>query len=150
MSKEFLEVGDKVALICADTTTVDAIKPVLKDLGYKIHIGESAEHAIERIRYTNYDIVVLHEHFAGSVLNSNIVLHYLAWMPMAQRRYTFTCLVGASFITLDAMQAFGQSVHLVVNPLDLPNIAAVLRRGLQEFEEIYGVYRDTLNSLGER
>ena len=100
--------------------------------------------AIERMRYTPYDVIVIHENFAGSSLRSNSLLSYLAMLPMAQRRHSFVCLIGPSFKTLDAMQAFSQSVHLVVHPSDLPNLTAILRKSTVEFELLYKVYKDAV------
>src|SRR5688572_6401303 len=129
---DFFEVGDKTSLICSDPSTGEAVRTTLRELGYKFHTAETGEMAVERMRYTQYDVVVIQENFAGSSLRSNAVLNFLAPLPMAQRRYSFTCLIGPSFKTLDAMQAFQQSVHLVVNPNDLPNLTAILKKGLAE------------------
>src|SRR6516225_765463 len=134
---DFFEVGDKTSLICADPGTTETAKATLRELGFKLHVAETPELAIERMRYTNYDCVIVHENFAGSSVRSNAVLNFLAPLPMAQRRYTFVCLIGPSFKTLDAMQAFSQSVHLVLNPLDLPNLGPILKKGLAEFDQLY-------------
>lgn len=69
---------------------------------------------------------------------------------MALRRNSFVCLVGPSLKTLDAMQAFAHSVHLVMNPVDMPNLTAILKKGLAEFEGLYRAYKDTLAAAGER
>jgi hypothetical protein len=69
---------------------------------------------------------------------------------MAQRRYSFVCLIGSSFKTLDAMQAFAQSVHLVLNPSDLPNLGPILKKGLAGFELLYRAYKDSVDEMGER
>jgi CheY-like chemotaxis protein len=147
---DFFELGDKTSLVCADPATTEVVRGTLRELGYKSHIAENGETAIERIRYTPYDVVVIHENFAGSSLRSNVVLGYLTPLPMAQRRYTFVCLLGPSFKTLDAMQAFAHSVHVVVNPLDLPNLAAILKKSTAEFELLYKVYRDVVSAQAER
>src|SRR5215831_14458228 len=147
---EFFELGDKTSLICGDSATTEAAKTVLHDLGFKFHTAETPELAIERMRYTNYDCIIVHENFAGSTLRSNAVLNYLTPLPMAQRRYSFVCLVGPSFKTLDALQAFAQSVHLTLNPVDLPNLGAILKKGLAEFEQLYRTFKDTLTTLGEK
>jgi len=143
-SLEFFELGDKTSLICADPMTTDTVRAALKGLGYKSHIAESSETAIERMRYTQYDIIIIDENFSGSSLRSNALLGYLASLPMGQRRYSFVCLIGNSFKTLDAMQAFAQSVHVVMNPGDLPNLAPILRKGVAEFETLYKVYKDAV------
>jgi hypothetical protein len=145
---EFFEVGDKTALICVDPATVEVAKSTMRELGFKFHTVETPELAIERIRYTSYDCILLHESFAGSSLRSNMVLNYLSSLPMAQRRNSFVCLIGPSFKTFDAMQAFGQSVHLVANPGDLPNLEPILKKGLAEFEQLYRVFREMLVTNG--
>ncbi len=94
---DFFELGDKTSLICADAHTAEAVKATLRELGFKFHLAETSEMAIERLRYTNYDCIVVHENFAGSLVRSNFVLNYLAALPMAQRRYSFVCLVGPSW-----------------------------------------------------
>jgi hypothetical protein len=147
---DFFELGDKTSLICADPNTTDVAKTTLKELGYKFHTAETPELAVERMRYTNYDCIVVHENFAGNSLRSNPVLNYLVPLPMSHRRYSFICLVGPSFKTLDAMQAFTESVHLVLNPIDLPNFGPILKKGLAEFDALYRVYKETLAAIGER
>src|ERR1051326_2650562 len=102
------------------------------------------------MRYTSYNCIVVHENFAGSSLRSNPVLNYLTPLPMAHRRYSFVCLIGPSFKTLDAMQAFAQSVHVVLAPNDLPNLGPILKKGLAEFDALYKSYKDVQASLGER
>jgi hypothetical protein len=147
---DFFELGDKTSLICGDSMTDDLAKETLRDLGFKFHIAETPELAIEKMRYTSYDCIIVHENFAGSSLRSNPVLHFLAALPMTQRRFWFVCLVGPSFKTLDAMQAFAQSVHLVLNPVDLPNLTAILKKSLAENDLLYKSYKDILATLGER
>ena len=81
---DFFELGDKTSLICADPNTTEVVKTTLRELGFKFHIAETPELAVERMRYTNYDCIVVHENFAGSSLRSNPVLNYLSPLPMAQ------------------------------------------------------------------
>jgi hypothetical protein len=147
---DFFEIGDKTSLICADANTTEVVKATLRELGFKFHTAETPELAVERIRYTNYDCIVIHENFAGSSLRSNSVLNFLSPLSMAQRRYSFVCLIGPSLKTLDAMQAFGQSVHLTLNPVDLPNLGPILKKGLAEFELLYRAYKETLDTAGEK
>ena|SRR5881394_132649 len=147
---EFFEIGDKTSLICADPYTTEVAKTTLRELGFKFHTAETPEFAIERIKYNTYDCIVLHETFHASSLRTNPVLNYLADLPMAQRRYSFVCLVGPSFTTFDAMQAFAQSVHLVLNPADLPNLGPILKKALMEFESLYSAYKQTVQERGEQ
>lgn len=147
---DFFEVGDKTALICADPAVRDAVAVTLRELGFKFHTAESGEKAIYRMRYNQYNCIVIQEDFGGCSLRSNPVLAYVAPLPMATRRYSFVCLAGPSLKTLDATQAFAESVHLVVNTVDLPNLAAVLKKGLAEFDLRYRLYKETVATQGER
>ena len=147
---DFFELGDKKSLVCADPTFTQVIRGVLREIGYKSHTAETGETAIERVRYEAYDVIIIQENFAGSSLRSNAVLNYLQPLPMNQRRYSFVCLIGPSFKTLDAMQAFAQSVHVVVNPADLPNLSAILKKSLAEFDLLYKVYKDVMAAQSER
>jgi hypothetical protein len=147
---DFFEIGDKTSLICADANIGEVVRGSLRELGFKFHTADGQEVAIERMRYTPYDIIAIQEDFAGGSLKSNAVLNYLAPLPMAQRRYSMVVLIGPTFKTLDAMQAFGQSVHLVVNIMDLPNFTAILRKSWTEFGMLYKVYKDVFASQGEK
>ena len=147
---DFFEVGDKTSLICTDPNIAEAVRATLRDLDFKFHTAETSEMAVERSRYTAYDIIVIQDNFAGSTFRSNAVLNYLAPLGMAQRRYSMVVLIGSGFKTLDAMQAFGQSVQLVVNTADLPNFTAILKKSWAEFQSLYKVYKDVFASLGEK
>jgi DNA-binding response OmpR family regulator len=147
---DFFELGDMTSLVCTDPLSTESVRTTLKAMGYKSHIAETSEMAIERIRYTPYDVVILQDSFAGGSLRTNALLAYLATLPMSQRRSSFVCLIGESFKTLDAMQAFVQSVHVVVNPFDLPNLAAILRKSIAEFDLLYKVYKDAVAAQGDR
>jgi len=147
---DFFELGDQTSLVCTDPLSTETVRTTLKAMGYKSHVAETSEMAIERIRYTPYDVVILQDTFAGGSLRTNALLAYLATLPMPQRRNSFVCLIGESFKTLDAMQAFAQSVHVVVNPFDLPNLAAILRKSIAEFDLLYKVYKDAVAAQSAR
>ena len=147
---DFFEVGDKTSLICTDPNVSEVVRATLRELGFKFHSTESAELAIERTRYNQYDIIVVQENFAGSTLKSNVILNYLVPLPMVQRRHSMVVVIGTGFKTLDAMQGFGQSVQLVVNTMDLPNFTAILKKSWSEFQTLYKVYKDVFVSLGEK
>ncbi len=147
---DFFEVGDLTSLICTDPNVGEVVRATLRDLNFKFHTAETGEIAIERTRYNPYDIIVIQDNFAGSSLKSNAVLNYLSPLSMAQRRYSMVVLIGSGFKTLDAMQAFGQSVRLVVNTTDLPNFTAILKKSWTEFQAMYRIYKEVFAALGEK
>jgi CheY-like chemotaxis protein len=149
MTLEFFEVGDRTALICDDGPSRDQLQATVEGLEFKCHVAESAERALEQLTYMTYDLIVIAEGFAGSTRESNSTLSYLARLPMAQRRDSYVVLIGDSYRTLDAMQAFSESVHLVVNPTDMSNFEAILKKGLADFGRFYAIFKTVLSETGE-
>jgi ActR/RegA family two-component response regulator len=148
-SNGFAEVGDRMALICDDGSFAEGIQSTLSELGFKCHSAETLDRSIEQMKHTAYDVIAVSEDLAGSTLRSNPLIRYIASLPMDQRRKSYVFLIGESLRTLDAMQAYSQSVHLVVNPNDMPNLRAILKKGLSEFERFYKTYREVLAETGE-
>jgi hypothetical protein len=149
MNPEILEVGERGALICDDGPNTDPLRGVIEALGFKCHVAQTAHDAIERMTYTTYELVAVAEELGGATLPTNPVLLHLSMLPMGQRRNTYTLIVGPSFRTLDAMQAFANSVHLAVNTTDTGNLGPILKRGLADFERLYTTYRNVLRESGE-
>ena len=146
---DIVEVGEKLALICDDGPHADALKSTVEELGFKTNTAETSDRGIERMKYASYDLIIVTENFAGSTRESNGVLRFIAPLPMAQRRDWYVVLIGDSFRTLDAMQAYTESVHMVVNPQDVGNLGAILRKGLADFAVFYRVYKTVLAETGE-
>ena len=146
---DFFEVGDRTSLVCADATVGEIVRATLRELDFKFHSADNAEIAIERIRYTAYDIILVQDDFGGTNLKSNSVLNYLSSLGMAQRRFSMVVLIGPNFKTLDAMQAFAHSVQLVVNTADLANFTAILKKSWAEFDVLYRVYKSVTVAMRE-
>src|SRR5262245_34055790 len=146
---DFFEVGDKTSLICTDAKVGEIVRTTLHDLDFKFHSADNAEIATERIRYTLYDIIIIQDDFAGGDLKANSVLNYLSSLAMAQRRFSMVVLIGSTFKTLDALQAFAYSVQLVVNTMDLANLGAILKKSWAEFDVLYRVYKSVTVAMRE-
>ena len=101
---EFFTLDDRASLICGDSSTVDAAKDTLRELGFKFHTAETPELAIERIRYTDYDCIILDENFAGSSLRSNAVLNFLNALPMRGVFHYQPCHIFCSSLKLRPCQ----------------------------------------------
>jgi hypothetical protein len=146
---DFFEVGDKTSLVCTDAKVGEIVCTTLHDLDFKFHTADNAEIATERIRYTLYDIIIVQDDFAGGTLKANPVLSHLSSLAMAQRRFSMVVLIGSTFKTLDAMQAFAYSVQLVVNTMDLANLGAILKKSWAEFDVLYRVYKSVTVAMRE-
>ena len=139
---ELAENSQKLALICDDTETVEPVRKTLEGQGYKCYISESPERALERLGQASFDVLMIGERYGGEDLRSNPVHELVSNMQMDQRRHTFVFLVGDSLTTLNAMEAFAASVHLVVNPAQMGSLGPILRKSLSDFELFYRVYND--------
>ncbi len=136
------------ALVC-DTTHHNKILPILKDMGYKIKTVTSIGESIGRMKFTQFDLVVLSEDFAGSTETNNSVLQFIQQMQMPTRRKMFVALLGNNFRTMDNMKAFVLSVNVVINFKDLDNLAVILKKSILDNDAFYKVFKETLISVGK-
>ncbi|WP_333652027.1 response regulator [Dissulfurispira sp.] len=153
MSPETEEYGGgfKTALICDDNSEMqNVINSALKELKYKIDISTSSADTLEKVRFNQYDVIVLNENFAGSSPENNEVLKFFQNMPMVSRRHIFLALIGQNLKTLDNMTAFSKSVNVAINKSDIPNLANILKKSIDDNEQFYKVYKETLRKLGKR
>src|SRR5687767_1044057 len=110
---------DKACLIVASSGGIpDVIRNSLQELNLSFAV-ENSERAIELIRSRRFDIIFIEENLGGGSLKANAVHDYVSRLSMAERRSSMIVLVGSSFQTLNAMQAFAHSVHLVIRDTEL-------------------------------
>lgn len=148
---EGYDVNRRLALVCVDQPDrQDAVKAALQELGYSLHLGSGPDEAAELVRKNSYEVVVLDEEFNGATPHDHALLRAIQWMPMTLRRYMFVALLGREGKTFDNMMAFAQSVNVVVNVNDLPQLRGILQKGLADNEQFYRVFRQVLQEAGKR
>jgi hypothetical protein len=59
-------------------------------------------------------------------------------------------LIGQRFKTADRLQAFVESVNLIVHYDDLPQLVTFLSRGLRDHERFYKVFTECLIGAGKK
>lgn len=145
---DFISATDKPALVLINNPEwVNYTKAVLAELGYKIHAVETHEDFLQRFAEVHYQIVLIDESFGGSL--DNPTLRTLQQMPMMQRRHAVILLLGGSFETLNAMQAFQQSVHAVVNYAEISLLAQLVQKAVNDNEIFLKSYRETTDRLAQ-
>jgi hypothetical protein len=145
MSEEFDFIGpnDMPALLAISHPDVlAAAKAVLTEMGYKVHTVESHIQFETRYNQINYQVVVVEDIFAGNPLEENPSLALLQNLPMAQRRYATTFLIGGSFETLNTLQAYAQSVHCVINYSEIPMLGQLIQKTVAENNVFLSTFRD--------
>ena len=145
---EIYDEHDKIALIL-DRQNDDLWDAVLTELEYKLQRAKSPEHAVHKLRFNQYHVVVFHEKYGDSSLKSSPLYEFIRDMPMYTRRRTFVAVVGENFKTLDNMEALAYSVNLVINQKDIDQLETILKKSIGDNDTFYKVYRETMTALGK-
>ncbi len=144
------EEGEKLALVMdSDADRSDKIKEGIGELGYRYVPARDSRDASGKMRFHNFDLMILADHFDNSPLEQSPILGSLNHLSMSIRRKIFLVLIGEKFKTMDHMMAFAMSANLVINPKDLDRVTAILRRAVSDNEKFYKVFFDTLEDIGK-
>lgn len=141
---EFLNPEDKPALLALSTPEfIGAAQIVLGELGYKVHVANNHEDFLTRFAHVQYQVVIMEECFAAASITENTSLSTVQKMPMLHRRHSTIILLGNSFQSLNAMQAYQQSVHAVVHPSELASLNQIVQKVVADNTLFFHIYRDT-------
>ena len=144
------EEGEKLALVMdTDADHTEKIKEALEELGYKYIHAENTQKAVSKIRFQNFDLVILSDNFDNVSLEQSPILNYLNHLSMSVRRKVFLVLISDKFRTMDHMMAFTMSANLVINAKDLDKFSNILKRAVSDNEKFYKVFFDTLKETGK-
>ncbi len=121
----------------------DKVGKVFTELGYQAIYPESAGDAMEQMRFVNFAAVVFRVDSGGEFKKTKFHQN-LAQMPMSARRGIFYVLIGSDFSTLYDLEALVYSANLVVNEAELPYFDIILKKGMQDRDELFGSYISSL------
>lgn len=145
---DFISTTDKPALVLiSNPEWAEFSRNVLVELGYKVHIIDGHEDFLTRFAEVHYQVVLIDESFGGSLANPT--LQALQTMPMGQRRHAAILLLGGSFETLNAMQAFQQSVHAVVNYTEMGLLGQLVQKIVSDNELFLKPYREVVQRVAQ-
>ncbi len=145
---DFVEEDALTALVCEDDPALrEKIKNLLVLMEYNVSVAGSTREALKRMRYHNYELIVVNEMFDTSTADSNGVLVFLERLPMTTRRNMFVCLIGTRYRTMDHMMAFNKSVNMIINTKNIDDFGKVLSTGITDNDIFYRIYRDTLKTI---
>ena len=146
---DFIEEEGKTALICeSDGAIRDKINHVLDILEYHITVATDTRNALKKLRYHDYNLIIVNEYFETSHPDSNGILIYLKRLDMSSRRNMVVALLSSRLRTMDNLMAFSKSVNLVINTNDMDNFDKILTLGLGEHEFFYRIYNESLKKTG--
>jgi hypothetical protein len=146
----FITAEDKPALVaCSNPAWLDAAKRALRELGYKTHAVESHADFIARFSRIRYEVVIIDELFTAKKPEENLSLHTLQNTAVSQRRHAVTILLGDGFKTFDAMQAFQNSVHVVINGSEISMLKHLTEKALADNDLFLHNYREVQNHIAK-
>ena len=146
---DFIEEEGNTALACeSDPAMLKKIVDTLNLLEYHVTVSESGRDALKKMRYHQYDLVVINEAFHCTGPDTNMVLLYLERLNMSARRDIYVTMISRQYRTMDQMMAFRHSVNLIVNSKNIDDIGKIIQRGLTDHEFFYRVFKDTLKEVG--
>jgi len=147
---DFFEEGIKLALIMPNRSmSEDHLRAGLELIGYKCVPTPNTRDAIGKLRFHNFDLMILADGFDNQPLDHSVIVHYLNRLPMSVRRKIFLALISDNFKTMDNMMAFAMSANVVINSKDIQKMHLILKKAISENERFYKVFLDTLAEAGK-
>ncbi len=147
---DFIEEEGNTALVCeSDTAMLKKIVAALNLLEYHVTISDSGRDTLKKMRYHQYDLVVINETFHCADPESNMVLLYLERLNMSMRRDMYVAMISTVYRTMDQMMAFRHSVNIIINAKNIDDIGKIIQRGLTDHEFFYRIYKETLKEAGK-
>ena len=141
---QFIEEEGEVALVCeADPVIRKRVEDILTLMEYHVTTATDAREALKKIRFQNYDVVVVNELFGTDDPDANGVLIYLERLPMDTRRNMFVTMITDRYRTMDYMMAFNKSVNLIINKENAAEMDRILSKGLSDYDIFYRMYKET-------
>ncbi len=140
---DFVSTSDKPALLAITTPEwFTAAQDALVELGYKVQKISDPLELAGRFSQVQYHVVIIEEQFGATSGAENLALQELQRMPMNQRRHATIILLGHSYETLNALQAFQQSVHAVINFSEMPLLAQLIKKIVTDNELFLRNFRE--------
>lgn len=128
----------------------EAVAKAFSTLGYQPEFPESSAAAMERMRFVNFAAVVLHAGFEGGNFKEAAFHCHMCELPMANRRSIYYVLIGPEFHTLYDLEALSYSANLVVKDQEVPHMPTILKKGLRDYEDLFGSYLEALEAQGKK
>ena len=147
---EAVEDVPQVLVLIHDDGLRQVIGDTFSDLGYLPVAVQNVETAIDRMRFESFKAVVYHTGFEDKPLSKASFHLHMSNMAMSNRRYIYYVLVGPELHTLYDLEALSLSANLVVNDREAPKLEFVLRKGLTDYEALFGPFLSAMREYGKR
>jgi PleD family two-component response regulator len=130
----------QMVLCLADPQQLAQMQEILDQAAFCPTVADDAAKAIELMRDTRVDIVLLDPQFDAANQGGITVLRHVSSLTPKYRRRTYLVLLSPQVKTLDTYMAFLNGVNLTINSADIPTINQILERSIRDFNELYRGY----------
>lgn len=128
-------------LLClADQAQAQQVLEKLDHNTYAPTVCDEAAKAIELMRDTRVDMILLDPQFDAANQGGIAILRHVNSLPPKYRRRTYLVLLSPQVKTLDTYMAFLNGVNLTINTADIETINQILERSIRDFNELYRNY----------
>ena len=125
------------ALVCTAAEHQETIGRGLSQQNYEVFVAADTQQAVERMRESHVDVVILDQSFDPVDQGAAFVNREVNVLRPAQRRRIFFVMLSSSKRTMDAHAAFLLNVNAVINFNDLGDLPEILDRAMREYNELY-------------
>ncbi len=147
---EFFEPGTKTALVyCPQLEARDEIIKGLSSMDFEARMVSNVEDVRSRLRYHQYDLVVLYQQGPDPDKYLTEILGYFNSLPMEVRRYIFLVYIYLSGNRFDSMQSFSLGVDMTLGPLDVASLPKLLYEGLDSRDAAYRIFFECKDKVDE-
>ena len=127
---------DRSALVCChEPAYIEFLTTQLRTMGYKVHHARSHQQGVQKLAGRAYHLTVLLENLEGCARETNGLLRHLANLGTDERRATFAVLLCQSYATGDELNAYAESVDLLINYSDVAQFVALVNPAMEEHLE---------------
>ncbi len=148
--KEEVKDVPKALILMPEGNAKTKVSGGLVELFYQVSEARNSDAALDQMRYTDFNIIVLHSGFEAGGLAASVFHKHMCQMTMSKRRNIYYVLAGPEFKTFYDLEALAFSANLVINDNDTNHIKTIIRKGLGDNEELFGPFLQALKALGKQ
>jgi len=132
-------------LVCVGSAYGEDVKRVLADAGHDLFVADDTTQAMERMRDTHVDVLVLDPEFDMPRRGAAFISHEMSAMRMPERRRVVFVQLTDKVRTCDAHAAFLAGANLFVNTAEVEELPRALEKNIRDLNELYRDFNKALS-----
>ncbi|MCP4350461.1 MAG: hypothetical protein GY795_33750 [Desulfobacterales bacterium] len=126
------------------------MEDAFREMDYQLFLPKTADEAIESMQFKEYAAAAFHISFEGGTLEDSVFHSHMKVLSMVKRRYMYYVLIGPDFRTYYDLEALANSANVVVNDKDMENISTIMKKGKNDYDELFGPFLAMLKANNKR